>query len=204
MNFFELVTYGMVGIGLAASCGFRVFVPMLFMSVAVHVGSLILADGWEWIGSWPALAAFGVATLVEVCGFFIPWLDNLLDAAATPAAVIGGILATTACVSQADPVLAWSFGIIAGGGAAAVVQSGTVLARGTSTATTGGAGNFLVAGGELVGATVTSILAIVAPLLACLLFAVFAAMTAWLFVRWRRKRRMALAAVETDSRGSVA
>ena len=133
-----------------------------------------------------------------MCAVFVRTVDRLKSWCML-AAIVGGILATTACVSQADPALAWSFGIIAGGGAAAVVQSGTVLARGTFTATTGGMGNFLVAGGELVGATVTSILAIVAPLLACLLFAVFAAVTALLFVRWR-KRRMASVAFADASR----
>jgi hypothetical protein len=191
-GFYELLTYSMIGIGLAASCGFRVFVPGLFMSIAVHGGALELSDGWEWIGTWPAMVAFGVATRCEVGGYFIPWFDHLLDTMATPAAVVAGILATSACVSRWDPALAWSFGIIAGGGAAAIVQSGTVLARGASTATTGGAANFLVAGAELAGAVVASFLAIAVPVLACLLFVIFAGLTAWLFVRWRRKKKQVL------------
>lgn len=189
MDLFQLVTYGMVGVGLSASCGFRVFVPGLFMSFAVRAGALQLSDGWEWIGSWPAMIMFGIATLVEVGGYFIPWFDNLLDAMATPAAVVAGILATEACVSRTDPVLAWAFAIIAGGGAAAIVQSGTVLARGASTATTGGAGNFLVAGAELFSSVMMSILAIVVPAIACFLFLMFAALTTWLFVRWRRRKQ---------------
>ena len=202
MEVFQFITYGMVGIGLAAACGFRVFVPGLFMSIASHAGSLDLGQGWEWIGSWPAIVMFGLATLLEVGGYFIPWFDHLLDTLATPAAVVAGILATTACVARWDPALAWSFGIIAGGGAAAVVQSGTVLARGASTATTGGAGNFLVAGAELFGAMAMSFLAIVVPLLACLLFAACAALTAWLFICWR-KRKAASAALEAASSGPV-
>ena len=70
-----------VGVGLAASCGFRVFVPMLVMSVAVKAGQLELSDGWSWVGSWPAIISFSVATLIEIVGFYIPWLDNLLDTA---------------------------------------------------------------------------------------------------------------------------
>ena len=45
-----------VGIGLAASCGFRVFVPMLVMSIAVKAGQLEVADSWHWIGSWRGAA----------------------------------------------------------------------------------------------------------------------------------------------------
>ena len=102
MNFLELVTYGMIGVGLAASCWFRVFVPMLFMSVAVHAGSLKFSEGGEWIGSWPALAAFAVVTLIEVGGYFIPWLDNLLDAAATPVAAFSNSPATTKSCTASD------------------------------------------------------------------------------------------------------
>ena len=49
------------------------------MSFAVHAGALELSDGWEWIGSWPAMIMFCVASLLEVVGYFIPWFDHLLD-----------------------------------------------------------------------------------------------------------------------------
>src|SRR5262245_61527299 len=84
---FQFLTYSLVGLGLAAACGFRVFVPLLVMGIAVRGGALELAEGWSWIGSLPALISFGVATLLEVAGFYIPWVDNVLDAAASPAAV---------------------------------------------------------------------------------------------------------------------
>lgn len=197
MSAFHILTYGMIGLGLSASCGFRVFVPMLFMSCAVHADILTLAAGWEWIGSWPAVLIFGAATLFEVGGYFIPWFDHLLDTVATPAAVVAGALATTACVSELDPALRWSIGIIVGGGAAAVVQTGTVLARGTSTATTGGLGNFAVAGVELVLSIVNSLIAIFLPVLAFLIFLAFSALTLWLFIRWRRKKRATAAPAVT-------
>ena len=55
-----------VGIGLSAACGFRVFVPLLGMSIANLAGHLTLSPGFEWIGSWPALVAFGTATILEI------------------------------------------------------------------------------------------------------------------------------------------
>ncbi|HUY90499.1 MAG TPA: DUF4126 domain-containing protein [Pirellulales bacterium] len=186
---FESLIGAIVGIGLAASCGFRVFVPMLVMSIAAKAGQLELTDGWGWIGSWPAIVCFGVATLVEFGGYCIPWLDNLLDAAASPAAVIAGTIATAACVSEMSPWLQWSTAIIAGGGAAGLVQSLTVAVRGTSTATTGGLGNPIVAAVEFVSSAVLSVLAIIAPILAVLLLCV----VAYLLIRrfTRRKRRLA-------------
>ena len=70
----------LLGIGLAASCGFRVFVPFLVTSAAVCSGYLDVAQNFEWLGTGTALAAFAVATAVEILAYCIPWLDNLLDA----------------------------------------------------------------------------------------------------------------------------
>ena len=49
----------LVGLGLAAACGFRIFVPFLVMSAAATTGHLPLSEGFEWIGTRPALVAFG-------------------------------------------------------------------------------------------------------------------------------------------------
>ncbi|HKF43029.1 MAG TPA: DUF4126 domain-containing protein, partial [Thermoanaerobaculia bacterium] len=43
----------LVGTGLAAACGFRVFVPLLVMSVAARAGHLQLSPGFDWIASGP-------------------------------------------------------------------------------------------------------------------------------------------------------
>ena len=72
----------LIGLGLSAACGFRVFIPLLVMSLASRsdVGHLTLGDGFAWIGSDAALIAFGAATVLEIAGYYIPWVDNLLDA----------------------------------------------------------------------------------------------------------------------------
>jgi hypothetical protein len=158
-----------VGIGLAATCGFRVFVPLLGLSIAHHLGHIPLSHGFEWIGSWPAMIAFGVATIVEVCGYYIPWVDHILDTIATPAAVVAGTIITASMLGEMSPFLRWPLGIIAGGGVAAAVQGSSVLVRGASTATTGGLGNPLVATGELAASIVGTIISIVLPFVAIVL-----------------------------------
>ena len=42
--------------------GFRVFVPLLALSIAAVTGHLDLAPDFAWLGSWPALVVFAVAT----------------------------------------------------------------------------------------------------------------------------------------------
>ena len=162
-----------IGIGLSAACGFRVFVPLLAMNLAALSGHLALAHGFEWIGSYSALIAFSVATCLEIGGYYIPWLDHLLDTLATPAAIIAGTLITASVVTDMSPFLKWTLAVIAGGGAAGLVQGTTVMARGASGLTTAGLANPLVATMELGGATVTSLLAIVAPVVAVVLMTGF-------------------------------
>jgi hypothetical protein len=175
-----------VGVGLSAACGFRVFVPLLAMSIAALSGHLTLAHGFEWIGTYPALIAFSVATGLEIAGYYLPWVDHLLDSVATPAAILAGTLVSASVATDLSPFLKWTLAVIAGGGAAGLVQGTTVVARGASTVTTGGLANPLVATLELAGAVVTSALAILVPLLALVLLA---GVLLLLGCRWYRKGR---------------
>jgi hypothetical protein len=159
----ELILSICLGIGLSAACGFRVFVPMLGVSAAALSGHVGLAPGFEWLGTWPALACFATATVLEVAAYYVPWIDNLLDSVATPAAIAAGSILTASMIQDMSPLMKWSLAIIAGGGTAGLVQSGTVALRGASTATTGGVANFLVATGELIASVCTTLLAILLP-----------------------------------------
>src|SRR4030042_1166867 len=160
-----------VGIGLSAACGFMGFVALLVMNLAALNGHLHLSPGFEWIGSEYATIAFGIATVVEFLGYYIPWLDHLLDLIASPAAIIAGTIATASMVTEMSPFLKWTLAIIAGGGAAALFQGATVALRTKSSALTGGIGNPLVSTAEVVGSIVTSLLAIIVPILCLFLLA---------------------------------
>ena len=156
----------LLGLGLAAACGFRVFVPMFFVGLAFRTGHMELASGFEWLGSTQSLICLGSAMLLEALAYFIPWLDNLLDSIATPAAVIAGTILSMGMVTDMSPLLHWTLGIVVGGGSAATVQAGTVLLRGGSTLTTGGAANPALAAGETAASGGMVALAIFIPILA--------------------------------------
>ncbi len=162
-----------VGIGLAAACGFRVFVPLLIMSLMAQNGHLELTDSFAWIGTPYAGTAFAVATLVEILAYYIPYVDNLLDVIATPLAMVAGTVVTLSVLTGLPPFWTWSLALIAGGGVAAGTHTGTAALRGASTITTAGLGNPLVSTGELLGATGTALLAIVLPVVAAVLAIVF-------------------------------
>ena len=189
----EIVSGVGLGVGLAAACGFRVFLPVLVMGLAARAGFLELGDGFEWMAGTSALLTVAVAMACEVAAYYVPWLDNLLDTVAMPAAVIAGTVVAAANVETASPLLSWSVAAVTGGGAAAVVQVGTTLLRGASTLVTGGFGNPAVATAENGAAVGLSLLALAAPVLA------LAAVLVLVFVVVARIRRRA---VEPRSAGS--
>jgi hypothetical protein len=181
----EVILSVLVGVSLSAACGFRIFVPLLVISIASKTAHLTLSPGFDWMGSWPALIAFSVATGLEITAYYIPWLDNLLDSIATPAAVVAGVIVTAACIGDMSPFLKWTLAVVAGGGAAGVVQTMTVAARTTSTTLTGGLGNSVVATAENAGSLVMSVLAVLVPIAAIIAIASFIGLLGWRLLRRR-------------------
>lgn len=165
----EVITAIALGIGLSASTGFRVFLPVLIAGIAARLGFLPLTESFNWLSGNTALISLGAATVVEVGAYYIPFVDNLLDTISTPLAVGAGTLITASVLPADSELVKWITSFIVGGGAAAAVQGGTAALRLGSTGTTGGAGNFLVSTGENVAATVTPIVTIIIPIVIALL-----------------------------------
>ena len=182
----ELITAVAIGIGLAASAGFRVFVPMLVAAVAAKTGVLPLNESFQWLSSWTAIIILGTATVVEILAYYIPVVDNLLDTVSTPLAIGAGTLLLTSVLPIDSELMRWITGAAVGGGSAAVVQSGSALTRLTSTKLTGGIGNPVVATVENVAATGTSILSLIIPFF---VLALFLLLVILIFTSLRRRLR---------------
>ncbi len=177
-----------MGLGLSACCGFRVFVPLLAASIATKMGVLHLGDGFQWMSSTTALVCFGAATIFEIAGYYIPFVDNILDTVTTPASVIAGTLLTaSAIIPDLDPMLKWGLGIIVGGGSAGIIQAGTALTRATSTATTAGVANPIVATIEHILAIVGSIFSIVIPFIIAGIVCVLIVIMLFFVIRYFKK-----------------
>lgn len=162
-----------LGIGLAAATGFRLFLPLLVLSVAAWTGHVNLNESFAWLGTPTAVLMLGTAAIVEIAAFYIPGVDNLLDTLATPGAVVAGTIASAAVMTDVPPMVKWTAAVIAGGGVAGVTQGLTAMLRAKSTVFTGGLGNSTVATAELGGATLISILALAAPVAALVLIVLF-------------------------------
>ena len=184
----ELLTSILIGLGLAAACGFRVFVPLLIAGCAARFGGLPVVGGFGWIGSTPALVAFSVATVVEIIGYYIPWIDNLLDAIAAPTAVAAGMLLMASTLVDCGPFLRWTLAVVAGGGTAAVFQGLTTVARQVSSIGTGGLGNPVLATVEGGSSTLLALLAVSLPIVALALILLLLLLV-WKLLPLRRARR---------------
>ena len=180
-----------MGAGLAAAVGFRVFLPMLVLSIGAYTGYLTLSSGLAWLGTPAALVMLSVAAVIEILAYYIPGVDNALDVIAAPAALIAGTVVSAAVMTDVPPMVRWTTAVIAGGGAAGAVHSLTSLLRAKSTVMTVGLGNHAIATGELAGALMVSLLALAAPLAAVALAVLFCWFAARLLRRLLRKERPA-------------
>ena len=150
----ETIISILLGIGLAASSGFRLFVPLFVLSLATHFGYIPVGDSFTWIGSITAIICLGIATVAEILGYYIPFVDNLLDTISLPLAGIAGTVAMASTMLNLDPMLTWGLAIIAGGGTAAAIS------------TTAGLGNPIVSTTETAAASFLSVLAVFFPIIA--------------------------------------
>ena len=185
----------LIGIALSATCGFRVFVPLLAVNIGTRAKDadgqplIELAAGFIWLSSDIAMMIFLVAAIFEIGGYYIPWIDNLLDSVASPAATIAGTLITASFITGMDPWLQWLLALIAGGGVAGAVQATTVVTRASSTVTTGGLGNPIVSSVETSGAFLGSALSILAAPFALGVFVLLLGSGVWIWFR-RRNRKL--------------
>jgi hypothetical protein len=183
MSYFDLALSIVLGVGLAAATGFRVFLPMLIASGAAYTGHLPLDESFTWLATPTALTMLGAAALTEIVAYYIPGVDNLLDTVATPGAFVAGTILSAAVMTDLPPMLKWTAAIIAGGGIAGVTQGVTAMLRAKSIVFTGGIGNLVLSTVELGGAALVSFLALAAPLVALAVVLLFL----WFAVRLLRQ-----------------
>lgn len=161
----EIAISIILGICLASAAGFRVFIPLLITSIASMTGYVHLSAGYQWVGSVPALITFGVAAIIELGGYYSPWVDNVLDIIAAPLAAISGIILSASVIVDINPLLKWVLVIIAGGGTATTIHILTAKTRALSSVFTGGFANPIFSTIEAFFSTAITILSILIPVL---------------------------------------
>jgi hypothetical protein len=175
-----------LGIGLASASGFRVFLPLFALSLASYFNIWELNENWLWIGSIPALITLGIATVSEIFGYYIPFIDNLLDTIATPLAAIAGTVVMASTLVDISPMMTWTLALIAGGGTASAMQGMTTVTRLASSVKTAGIGNPVVSTAETGTAIGMSALSIFIPVVAIVVVVILFLLIYWVYRRFRK------------------
>lgn len=186
-----------LGFGLAASAGFRVFIPLFALSLGTYFGIVPLNEKWAWLGSEAALLMLGFAVIVESAAYVIPFVDNLLDTLAVPLAGIAGTAMVAATMTDMNPAATWAIAIIGGGGAAAAIKTTAASGRAVSSVTTAGVANPVISIGETITAVIMSVLSLFLPILAMVAVVIIAYIGWKLFRKAQAMRRQH--ALPTDS-----
>lgn len=189
--YFPYILSAFIGIGLAAASGFRVFLPMFAVSLASYMGWIPMNDHFMWLAGLPTLITTGIATIVEVLAYYIPYVDHLLDTISVPLATVAGSVLFASQFADLGTFPTWALALIAGGGTAAAISSGFAGTRAASTATTGGLGNSVVATTETAGAGIMTFLALAAPIIAVII-AIALVVIVFIFGRklWGKLKRL--------------
>ena len=190
LEFYNLIVSIFLAIGLSAACGFRIFVPPLSYGLLYKAGLVQLGEGWTWIGNDFVLVILALATVVEICAFFIPWIDNLLDILATPTSILAGTILSASSLSDFPPGLQWILSLITGVSIAGGFQLATLTIRGSSSVFTGGLMNPLFTIFEDVISLVITLTMIISPILGLLLIIFIAFFIRKLFLKLRKKRNL--------------
>jgi len=98
----------LLGLGLASATGLRTFLPLLMLALAARfeVFGVRLIDQMDWLVSWPAIAALGVATMAEFLGDKVPAIDHGLNAVGYVTRPVAGAIAAGRLFRAVDPARA--------------------------------------------------------------------------------------------------
>ncbi len=146
---------------MAAPAGLNAYIPLLALALAQYFGWVDLSRPYDLIGSWWAIALIALLLVVDVAADKIPLVDHVNDAIQTVVRPAAG------------------------------VHSVKATARPVVNVSTVGVGAPVVSTVEDVGASILSVLALAAPVLAVILV-VALLITAILAVRRLRMRRRRL------------
>jgi cytochrome bd-type quinol oxidase subunit 2 len=179
--------------GLSASAGLNAYIPLLIVALTARAfpNVLSLNEPFDLLASNWSIAALVVLLVVELLADKVPAVDHVNDVIGMfirPAA--GAVLfagTTSGAIENLDPRLALLCGLLVAG----TTHGVKATARPVVTASTGGVGNPIVSTLEDVAAFLTSMVALLAPLLIGVAIVLFGILFVWWLFRRRTKKSAA-------------
>jgi len=154
----------LIGLGLSAASGFRLFVPFAILSIFSISGIYNTTSTPYIFSSDLFLVIFIILSVSEVVLFYNPWIDNMLDLISTPASIFSGIILTYFVLYDTEIYLRLLISVILGGLVSLNVQLLTVKARSSTSIFSKGNGNQIVSTIENISSIFISILVLKFPL----------------------------------------
>ena len=176
--------------GLSASAGLNAYIPLFTIAVIAHYTDWfklnapydVLANPW-------IIILLGVLIIIEFLADKVPAFNHINDLIQTFIRPVAGAIvfaASAKVLTNVSPLLSLACGLLIAG-SVHVVKAG--IYRPAVTATTGGAGNIPVSVAEDIISTVTSILAVIVPVIVACMLVLFTALLIWWL--WRRSNARA-------------
>jgi len=176
--------------GLSASAGLNAYIPLLIIALTTRLFPqyLQLNEPYDLLASNLSIAVLVVLLLVEVAADKVPVVDHINDIISvfirpTAGAVLFAASTSSPTVAVLDPRLALILGFLVAG----ATHSAKATARPVVTASTGGVGNPVVSTIEDVAALLTSLVAVLAPLLIGVSIIIFVLLIWWWWARRRAR-----------------
>ena len=152
--------------GLSASAGLNAYIPLLVVAVLAKFTNLItLQKPWDTLSSWWVIGILIVLCLIEFFADKVPAINHVNDVIQTivrPAAGAIVFASSAHVLTDIHPILSMAAGLLIAG---IVHTAKSAAIRPAVTVSTAGAGNVPVSIAEDLLSTVTSIVAIVLPML---------------------------------------
>lgn len=175
----------LTGLGLAPSAGLNAYIPLLALALADRfTDQITLQRPYDFLSSTGGIVILLLLLTIEIIADKIPGVDHandLIQSAIRPAAGAISMMAVTNSDRALNPVVAMIAGLLLAGG----VHGVKATARPAITVSTGGVGNPVISMLEDAIAAITSVAAILVPLLAIVLMVLFGLLLWWLYRKVR-------------------
>ncbi len=180
----------LLGIGLSAATGIRIFLPFFLISLSKYFNFVDFGTQFQWLDGNTVLIILGIATLIEILGYYIPLVDHILDLVATPLAFAAGIIGMSSVMPEMPAYFDNILSIIIGGGTAVSLNSIMGFWRVKTTASTAGLANPIYSSIENIMSAVFTFLSFLIPVLFGILI-LFLVIGSFRFIRklFQKKRK---------------
>jgi hypothetical protein len=189
----------LTGLGLAPPAGLNAYIPLLIFALADRFTDRVTLDSpYDFISSIPGIAILLVLLTIEIVADKIPGVDHandLIQSAVRPAAGAYLMMASTNHDDALNPFVAMIIGLLLAAG----VHGVKATARPAITVSTGGLGNPVISMIEDGIAAITSIFAIIAPIVAIVLIGLCGVFLWWCYRKVRRLTSLLARPAKGDS-----